>query len=70
MSGFPGREVLWAATRRTDVFVQCSGVSCKAHWLTLNPHRALLVEALEDHLTRCNLNNLAIALKKGLEDTK
>lgn len=51
MSGFPGREVLWEATRRTDVFVRCSGVPSKADWLTLNPHRALLVEALEDHLT-------------------
>lgn len=51
MSGFPGREVLWEATGRTDVFVRSSGVPSKAHWLTLNPHRALLVEALEDHLT-------------------
>lgn len=68
MSGFPGREVLWEATGRTDVFVRSSGVPSKAHWLTLNPHRALLVEALEDHLTWCNLNNLDIALKKGLEE--
>lgn len=68
MSGFPGREALWEAMRRTDVFVWCSGVPSKADWLTLNPHRALLVEALEDHLTWCNMNNLDIALKEGLEE--
>lgn len=36
------REVLWETMRRVDVFIQCSGVSTQADWLTLNPQSALL----------------------------